>query len=104
MRFGSFEIIEITREVSDEADARIHKGVAVLSQKSKKSILKDSSSVASYNTDENKTTEEHEFDSSKLKVIDKVVSKKDEEEKGENCMEVTPLKKTKSLIEKEEDQ
>lgn len=59
MRFGSFEVIEITREVSDEADARIHKGVVVLTQKSKKSILKDSSSVASYNTDENKISSGH---------------------------------------------
>lgn len=101
MRFGSFEVIEITREVSDEADARIHKGVAVLSQKSKKSILKDTLSVNSFNTDEKQVDEEvQEFDSSKLKVIDRMSKKEDDKDEKDEAqdLELTPLKKTKSLF------
>lgn len=48
VRFGSFEVIEISPEISDEVDARIQKGVNGLTLKSKKSILKDSSSVTSH--------------------------------------------------------
>lgn len=51
VRFGSFEVIEISSEMSDEVDARILKGVHGLSSKSKKSILKDNSPAASF-TDE----------------------------------------------------
>jgi hypothetical protein len=101
VRFGSFEVIEITREVSDEADARIHKGVAVLSQKSKKSILKDTLSVNSFNTDEKQVDEEvQEFDSSKLKVIDRMSKKEDDKDEKDEAqdLELTPLKKTKSLF------
>jgi len=78
VRFGSFEVIEITPEVSDEVDARILKGLSGLSSKSKKSILKDSSSVTSHTTEEHKKDAEsvgEGFQHAKIKSIDKVSKK-----------------------------
>lgn len=99
VRFGSFEVIEITPEISDEVDARILKGVSGLSLKSKKSILKDSSSVTSYNTEECKNDADAEgFQYTKIKSIEKVSKKTPEVEEDDKEMVLHPLKKAKSMF------